>query len=105
MTRPPLLDILLLATALGATLAGFLLLLRDPTLRAPQTTRILLERLDRDGDGIVSRAEHDSLSNGRPPFENLDLDGNGHLDPWEVDALLVTVNPNYGRQHLQDPSP
>ena len=102
MTR---LDDILLSVAALLTLGAPLVLLRDPGLHAPRTTRVLMARLDADGDGQVSRAEHDRVSMGEPPFETLDLDGSGALELWEVDALLVLVNPNFSRKNLVDREP
>lgn len=49
----------------------------------------LLDRLDTDGDGIVSR---DEIAAARDRlFERLDLDGDGYLDPREIEIMRDAI--------------
>ncbi len=46
----------------------------------------LLERMDRDGDDRVSRAE---FRGSEPMFERFDVDGDGYLDATELAAMAA----------------
>jgi sporulation protein YlmC with PRC-barrel domain len=62
----------------------------SPTPQAPPrgepTTQF--ERLDRNGDGVLNRAEIAHELTRRDSYSDIDLDGNGSIDPMEFDALV-----------------
>jgi sporulation protein YlmC with PRC-barrel domain len=54
--------------------------------RGEPTTRF--GRLDRNGDGVLNRAEIAHELTRRDSYSDIDLDGNGSIDPMEFDALV-----------------
>ncbi|HWK34944.1 hypothetical protein [Sphingomonas sp.] len=46
----------------------------------------MLDRLDRDGDGIITRAEYDAQSKAR--FDRMDTNHDGFIDAAERDAMM-----------------
>lgn len=77
----------LAAAAFAVLISGLAL----PGAVQAQTTPIaaLIDRLDSDGDGIVSR---DEIAAARERlFERLDANGDGNLDAGEIDALRDAI--------------
>jgi hypothetical protein len=55
----------------------------------------LIARVDDDGDGLVSPAEHARWAAGKTPFGELDLDASGLLDAAEVEEAIGFILPKY----------
>ncbi len=53
----------------------------------------LIHLVDRDGDGLISQAEYDKVSEGELPMSYVDADGDGVLAPWEVDVIIDHISP------------
>jgi hypothetical protein len=96
------LEPILFAMAAVAMGAAVYLGLRDPPLRYPQTTAILMQVLDPDHDGSISQAEYEALTSGGGSFALLDQDRDQRLSQREVELLLLTVNPDFHRDDLDD---
>lgn len=77
--------------ALAAVILGWSawILWRPLPVRYPHLTRPLFGRMDPDGDGRVSADEYEAIGMPEHPFEILDLDGDGGLDPGELEVFLV----------------
>lgn len=57
----------------------------------------VIERLDRDGDGYISRDEADAFRGGR--FEEMDLDGDGTVSRGEMlERVRRRVEDEFGRR-------
>lgn len=102
MARPSPLDTTVFALAGVAMVSAVVLALRDPPLRYPHTTTTLMQTLDSDQDGQLSRAEYEALTLGGGSFVLLDQDQNQRLDASEVELLLLTANPDFHRDDLDD---
>jgi len=57
------------------------------------STLDLVHRLDVDGDGAISRGEYDRVSDGQLSFATVDLDGDGALQPRELEVLVTHISP------------
>ena len=86
----PQTDLPMLAAAV-LLLAATFTLVRRPAGDQPAADFIAL--IDRDGDDRVSAEEHARVTDGALAFAQLDLDGSGHLEAWEVERLLRYVTP------------
>lgn len=102
MARPPILDMTLLCLAALVMATALFLGLRQPGPRYPLTTAALTTALDSDGDGSLSRDEYEALTAGSGAFLLLDQDGDQRLDEQEIELLLLTVNPDFHREQLDD---
>lgn len=65
-------------------------------VREPAPSRQALDLLalvDEDGDGRVSAAEYERVTDGELPLKVADADGSGWLEGWEVEAMLLHLSP------------
>ena len=53
----------------------------------------IAHRLDMDGDGRVNDREYERVNYAGPPFSEVDLDGDGSLDPAEIAPLVLSQDP------------
>ena len=92
---------LLVAAALCGA-AAVAIALRSPPLLYPHTTATLMARLAADGDGWLTREEYLPLTPDGGSILLLDRDGDGRLGAWEVELMLLTVNPDFHREAMRD---
>ncbi|MFT5682609.1 MAG: hypothetical protein ACI8RZ_003531 [Myxococcota bacterium] len=85
---------ILVLLAAAVTVLAIALILRPPPLEAPQATAAFLARMDADGSGSVSEAEHQRMSDNIVSFTIFDTDGSGELETWEVEQMLLRVSPD-----------
>ncbi len=100
MKPGPALDLALFVLAAAAMVAALFLALRDPPLAYPTTTAQLMEVLDPNGDGQLTRAEYELLAPKGGSFALLDQDDDQRLDAREIELLLLTVSPDFHRSAL-----
>ena len=81
----------LLAIALTGGLVWGVLALDQDAVSA--STLDLVERIDRDANGVISLEEYQRVSDGQLSFSTFDLDGSDQLEPREVEALIVHISP------------
>lgn len=81
------------ALTLAAILLGAAVL--RPHLRPGPSApaRDLIAHIDGDGDGVISPAEYQRVSDGDLPFSVLDLDESGAIEGAEVDFYLAHISP------------
>jgi len=84
---------LLLLAAFGVTLLALAQLWRAPALRYPVQTAALLAALDEAGDGRLSEAEFRRRAPAATPMALYDLDHSGQIDPHELEAMVLVVDP------------
>ncbi len=78
----------------GAVTAGITWMLVGLNAAPVSTsTQDLLQLLDVDRNGAVSKAEYDRVSDGELAFTTVDLDHSGQLEPDEMEALVVHISP------------
>jgi Ca2+-binding EF-hand superfamily protein len=82
---------LLLVVAVGLLGAAVWRVLREPD--GSQEAKDLIAILDRDGDGRIGPEEFARASTDVLPFQVMDMDASGSLDPWEVQAVIEYTSP------------
>ncbi len=55
----------------------------------------LIARLDADGDGRLSRTEHQRYAAPEPSFDELDRDGDGQLNRTELLLAIASNDPGF----------
>jgi len=84
---------LLLLAALLLTISAILRVTALPEPHHPDLIRPVFSALDPDGDGRLSRAEFGERAPAGARFSTYDLDSSGDLAPFEIEALLLEVDP------------
>lgn len=84
---------LLLAVGLGGVGAAGARLMQTPSAADPALVARALGVLDLNGDGVLDEAEYMAVSDRRAPMAVVDGDGSGQLEAFEIEALLLTVDP------------
>lgn len=79
--------------ALGVTLLALAQLWRTPSPRYPAQTAALMAAMDEDGDGRLSEAEFRRRAPAATPMTIYDLDHSGQLEPHELEAMVLSVDP------------
>ena len=64
-----------------------------PAPRHPALVIPLMEALDPDGDGRLDRREFHARALPDAPFALYDLDDSGYIEPNELEALLLQIDP------------
>lgn len=82
---------ILLALAAALLVASVVILVRSPPGSAAAND--FVQRVDQNGNGVIDEAEYRRVGDGELAFVHVDADGNGVLEPWEVDVLLRSVSP------------
>jgi len=57
----------------------------------------LFNKLDTNGDGLISKAEFDAFNDRH--FKNLDINNDGNITPEELRAVQDQIPPNQGMGH------
>ena len=86
-------EILLLFAFLGSNILALIWLVQSPTVRYPEMSQSMINRMDLDGNGSVDIEEYKTISSGSLPFEVADLDRNNKIELWEVENLLLHYSP------------
>ena len=66
---------------------------RSPALQYPLQTMALMEAVDDDSDGRLDAAEFARRAPMATPIEVFDLDQSGYVDPHELEAMILAVDP------------
>jgi hypothetical protein len=66
---------------------------RSPALRYPSQTMALMGAMDDDGDGRLDATEFHRRAPTATPIEVFDLDQSGFVDPHELEAMILAVDP------------
>ena len=84
---------ILLTLASGAL--GGAIFLRVSPQKADASQRMVpwMQRLDKDANGSISRAEYVQISDGLISFDLVDLSRDGVIDNRELETFLRTVDP------------
>lgn len=84
---------LLLAVAAALMAWSTWVVLRPPAARYPDRFQPWLRWIDANGDGVVNAKEFDNVAVGGPDFDRYDIDGNGRLSLYEIEAGFLYIDP------------
>lgn len=84
-----------LLVAGGLAAYAVLLLVRGPVPRHPEQIARLLATLDVDGSGALEAPELDGRDPPGHSWHVHDLDGDGRLDPREIEIALEDLDPRW----------
>ncbi|MFT5684145.1 MAG: hypothetical protein ACI8RZ_005086 [Myxococcota bacterium] len=84
---------LVLLLALSGMVLAIAKLWRTPTPRYPDQTAALMAAMDDDGDGRLSEIEFQRRAPDATPMSLYDLNHSGEIDPYELEAMVLAVDP------------
>ena len=84
---------LVLLLALGGMLLAIAMLWHTPAPRYPVQTAALMAAMDDDGDGGLDETEFRRRAPSATPMTLYDLNHSGRLEPYELEAMVLAVDP------------